>query len=260
MNHAFIDRYSGLDSAFHRLDPRVKIVGMGMVILFIMLVDVLSPRNLLSLGVLLAGLVLLSRVPLSFILKRSLIIIPFSVMIACFLPFAKEGHVLYRFDSGFFSFHVTREGIFLFMTIVTKSFLAIVAMVLLTATIPFSRLLHALGALKCPCMIVLVLSFMYRYVFVIEDEFMKMRQAKLSRSVNVSWGREIKTLANMLGVLFLRSYERAESVYLAMCSRGFNGGTVICHHEFRLGARDFAFLTTIVIYLAGVLYGDISHG
>jgi cobalt/nickel transport system permease protein len=134
-------------------------------------------------------------------------------------------------------------------------------MIVLTTTIPFSRLLKALGALKCPRMIILVLSFMYRYVFVIEDEFIKMRQAKLSRVVHVSWSREIKTLVNMLGILFLRSYERAEAVYLAMCSRGFNGGpVVICPHEFRLTAKDIAFLMTIVIYLAGVRYWDIING
>jgi len=260
MNHAFADRYSGLDSVIHRLDPRVKIIGIGILILFIMLVDILLPQNFLSLGVLLAGLVLLSQVPPSFVLKRSLIIIPFSVMIAFFLPFAKEGHVLYQFNSGFFSFHVTQEGVLLFMTVVSKSFFAIIAMILLTATIPFSRLLHALGALKCPHMIVLVLSFMYRYVFVIQDEFMKMRQAKLSRSVNMSWRQETKTLANMLGVLFIRSYGRAESVYLAMCARGFSGDTIICPHEFRLTAKDFTFFIAIVIYLAGVLYWGMLHG
>ena len=260
MNHAFLDQYSGLDSVIHRLDPRAKIIGIGILILFIMLSDILLPRNFLSLGILLTGLVLLSQVPFSFVVKRSLIIIPFSVMIAFFLPFAKEGHVLYQFDSGFFSFRVTQEGILLFMAIVTKSFLAIVATVLLTATIPFSHLLHALGALKCPRMILLVLSFMYRYVFVIEDEFMKMRRAKLSRSVNVSLRQEISTLANMLGVLFLRSYERAESVYLAMCSRGFSGGAIICPGEYRLTVKDFVFLTIIVIYLTGIHYGDIIHG
>jgi cobalt/nickel transport system permease protein len=32
-----------------------------------------------------------------------------------------------------------------------------------------------------------------------------------------------KTLANIVGTLFLRSYERGEDVYLAMCARGFDG-------------------------------------
>ena len=260
MNHGFIDQYSDFDTVIHRLDPRVKIIGFGILVLFIMLVDILLPRNFLSIGVLLAGVVFLSRIPFLFVFKRSLVIIPFSVMIALFLPFVQEGHVFYRFHIPFFSFHLTQEGIHLFMTIVAKSFFSIVALIILTATIPFSRLLKALGVLKCPRMIILVLSFMYRYVFVIEDEFMKMRQAKLSRSVHVSWNREIKTLANMLGVLFLRSYERAESVYLAMCSRGFSGGLIICPHEFRLTSKDVAFLMTIIVYLAGVSYWNIIHG
>ena len=260
MNLAAIDRYSGMDTVMHRLDPRIKIIGLGLMILFIVSVDILLPLNFLAMGALLTGLVVLSQVPLAFVCKRSLIIIPFSVMIALFLPFAKEGQVLYQFNILSISLQVTQEGLRLFMTIVTKSFFSIVAMILLTATIPFNRILNALGLLKCPRMIILVLSFMYRYVFVIGDEFMKMRQAKLSRSVNVTWRREMKTLAAMLGVLFLRSYERAELVYLAMCSRGFRGAHIICPHEFRLTFKDIAFLVVIVVYLAGVLYGNIIHG
>jgi cobalt/nickel transport system permease protein len=91
------------------------------------------------------------------------------------------------------------------------------------ATTRFSELLKAFEKLGCPKIITMIMSFMYRYIFVIEDELMKMKQAKESRSVGGSGFFHAKALANMLGTLFIRSYERAEAVYLAMCARGFDG-------------------------------------
>ena len=109
------------------------------------------------------------------------------------------------------------------MNILIKSYLSILCLILLVTTTKFSELLRAFEKLGCPKIITMIMSFMYRYIFVIEDELMKMRQAKESRSVGGSRYFHAKALANMLGTLFIRSYERAEAVYLAMCARGFDG-------------------------------------
>lgn len=259
MHHAFVDRYSEMDSPIHRLDPRIKLVGFGLLIVSVILMNVVSFRVFGLLAGLFGVLVVSSQVPLSFILKRSLVIVPFSVMIAAFLPFMKEGTPIWNVDLSVISLKVTEEGIRLFTNIVAKSFFSVISVILLTSTTRFPDLLKALEALKCPHVMILIFSFMYRYVFVVEDEFMKMRQAKKSRSVHHSWWREVKCLSNMIAVLFLRSYERAEAVYLAMCSRGFKG-SVPYHPEFRLAFGDMVFLAVIVISLAAIRYVEYIHG
>lgn len=97
-------------------------------------------------------------------------------------------------------------------------------MILLMTSTKFSDLIKALEKLKFPHLITMILSFMYRYIFVVLDELHKMKHAKEARQAGRSskWFHT-KVLANMIGVLFIRSYERAESVYLAMCSRGYDG-------------------------------------
>ena len=71
----------------------------------------------------------------------------------------------------------------------------------------------------------MILSFMYRYLFVLVDETMRMKQARDSR--NFGGGRlwQIRTIGNMIGTLFIRSYERGERIYAAMVARGFDGQT-----------------------------------
>ena len=258
MHHAFIDRQSEIDSPIHRLDPRIKVVGFGLLIVSVILMDVISFRVFGLLAGLLLVLVVSSHVPLPFILKRSLVIVPFSVMIAVFLPFMTEGAPLWRVEFSVFSLKVTEEGIRLFTNIVAKSFFSVISVILLTSTTRFPDLLKALEKLKCPQVMILIFSFMYRYVFVVEDEFMKMRQAKKSRSIHHSWWPEVTCLSNMIAVLFLRSYERAEAVYLAMCSRGFKG-SVSYHSEFRLTFGDMVFLAVIVLSLAAIRYIEYIH-
>ena len=75
---------------------------------------------------------------------------------------------------------------------------------------------------------------------------MQMQQAKAARTVGGSYWFHTKVLANMIGMLFLRSYERAERVYLAMCSRGFTG-TIRTISEPSLKIKDIAFLIVMLL-------------
>ena len=205
MRHAYLDQYSDRGGFVSRLDPRLKTLISALFIIFIILTKPNSFFAFSLYGVLIAVLILISKAPLLFILKRSLAVIPFVLMV------------------GIFNLVSGREGFVLFMNILIKSYLSILCLILLVTTTKFSELLRAFEKLGCPKIITMIMSFMYRYIFVIEDELMKMRQAKESRSVGGSRYFHAKALANMLGTLFIRSYERAEAVYLAMCARGFDG-------------------------------------
>jgi cobalt/nickel transport system permease protein len=72
---------------------------------------------------------------------------------------------------------------------------------------------------------VATISFMYRYLFVLVDEAMRLQTAREARSVgtgrNVVW--RARVLGGMIGSLFIRSYERSERIYAAMLARGFAG-------------------------------------
>lgn len=207
MKHFYIDKYSDIASPLQRLDARIKIVSS---IIFILLI-VLTPPDLfvafLLYGMFIACLIPLSKIPLAFILKRSLAIVPFAVMATIFIPLFKKGD----------------EGLMIVWNVLIKSFLSIFCLIILTASTKFTYILKALQDLRCPKLLTIVLSFMYRYIFVVQDELMEMLQAKESRSAGGSRWFNMKALANIAAVLFIKSYERAEAVYLAMCSRGFTG-------------------------------------
>jgi len=83
--------------------------------------------------------------------------------------------------------------------------------------------------LGVPKIFVLIISFMYRYVFVLVDQVMRMKQARDSRNFGGKYLYQFNTLGNMIGTLFIRSYERGERIYAAMLARGYNGEIVESH-------------------------------
>lgn len=223
MSHGLVDRYSDLDSTIHRLDPRTKVVVTLALVLAIVSTPPTSWPAFGLYAALLAVLVGLSRLPVGYVLKRSLVAEPFVLLAALFIPFVKPGQPVVSLDIWMWRLSVSDSGLLLLASVLVKAWLSVLSAVVLTSTTPLPRLLQGLERLKLPRVLIMTISFMYRYVFVIVDEAMRLKRARDSRNFGGGGLRQIRTVGYMVGTLFLRSYERAERVYAAMASRGFDG-------------------------------------
>ncbi len=207
MRSAIVDEWSYRDSFIHARDARVKILAT---LAFLIVVSTtpapfLAPAACYA-GLLVAG-VLLARLPLGGLLLRTSVVLPFSATFAVVSLLAGDSE---------------RAGLLL-----GKSLLSAMAVVLLVATTPLPSLLSGAERLGAPRMVVLVIQFLYRYLFVIVEQGRRMRHASECRGGH---GQSRATLAmrfhgaaGALGVLFGRSYQRAEAVHRAMLARGFTG-------------------------------------
>jgi len=252
LKHNFIDQYSDLDGFIQQLDPRTKFMTT---LLFILAVALTPPNSWPAFALyflLIAILFLLSRVPILYVLKRTLVIMPFVLLIAIFVPFFKEGEVAGSYNIWLWQLTVTYSGLQILTNIVIKAWLSILSLIWLTSTTKLTNLLHGLEQLHLPRVMVMILSFMYRYLFVLIDETMRMKKARDSR--NFGGGRlwQIRTIGNMIGTLFIRSYERGERVYAAMVARGFDGqGRTIDHLDFKRADACFGISLGLVLISTG---------
>jgi len=254
VKHSFLDQYSERDSIIHRLDPRTKLITTLSFILAVVLTPPDRWQAFALYFLLVATLILLSRVPPLYVLKRSLVIMPFVLLIAIFIPFFKEGEVAGSYNLWLWQVTVTYSGLQVFWNILAKAWLSILSLILLTSTTKFSNLLKGLENLRLPRVMTMILSFMYRYLFVLVDEVMRMKQARDSR--NFGGGRlwQLRTIGNMIGTLFIRSYERGERVYAAMVARGFDGQTRTLESlSFRQRDAFFGISLGLVLMLVMVL-------
>jgi cobalt/nickel transport system permease protein len=72
-----------------------------------------------------------------------------------------------------------------------------------------------------PAVMLTTLALMYRYLPVLAEESRRMQRARASRTFCRGRRQAWETLSAILGRLFIRSVERAERIYLAMCARGW---------------------------------------
>jgi cobalt/nickel transport system permease protein len=248
MRHSFLDKYSDRDSFVHRLDPRTKLITA---LLFILAVALTSPDMwpaFIVYFILVATLVCLSGVPVLYVLKRSLAVMPFVLLVAIFIPFFREGEVVASYHIWLWQVSVTSSGLQVLWHILAKAWLSILSLILLTSTTRLTDLLVGLERLRLPRVMVMILAFMYRYIFVLTDEVMRLKQARDSRSFGARRLPQLRTLGNMAGTLFIRSYERGERVYAAMLSRGYDGSCRTLHRlSFRLADACFGMAFCAVV-------------
>ena len=222
MHHSFIDKFAYLKSPIHQLDPRTKILCF----FFFVLIVVLSANgDFTAFGLfflLVFTTLILSQIPLTYVFKHSLVVIPFVAFVGLSLLFKESGMVI-------------------FFSVLAKSWLSVFAMITLVSTTRFPALLKGLEWFRVPALILMIISFMYRYIFLLTDEIMRIKAARDSRGTPKGHLETFRSAGCLIGSLFVQSYERAERAFLAMCSRGFDG-EIRTIHTFSFGVSDFVFV------------------
>ena len=90
---------------------------------------------------------------------------------------------------------------------------------LLFLTTPFTEILAALRWFRVPVVVADTLGFMYRYVFLLWEEFSAMRVAARARGGLLGWRREWHTTGTITAQVFLRAYDRAQRIQHAIQAR-----------------------------------------
>jgi cobalt/nickel transport system permease protein len=246
-----LDIDSKQTTPWHSLAPRTRLLCTLLSVFAI----ALTPNGhwwtwaIYGLGVL--GVISLSRVTLPTLLKRVAVEFAFVGVVLLGTLFRTGGKVLWSWGP----LQITTVGLTVLGSVTLKALLSLLMVNVLILTTAIPALLHALVALRTPSLLVAIMASMYRYISVLIGEFNAMRRAAASRNLigNNRWQRLV--IGNMIGSLFIRTYERGDRVYQAMLSRGYQGIPPI-EKVPSGGKRDILALTlTVILALLGqVIY------
>ena len=236
------------NSIIHRLDPRIRI---AVATVYSVIVALSSHFTALATAVAVSlVLIMLAGLSLREVVKRIIIVNSFILLLWFVLPLTFQGPVAFTMGP----LGVYRPGIIMSAQITLKSNAILLALITLTATMPFSTLSAALNRLYVPDKIVHLLLMMYRYVFVIEQEYHRLIRAIRIRGFRPGTNlHTYKTYAYIVGMLFVRSALRADRVYNAMLCRGFKR-KFYCLHEFHAGKHEWLFTTAMGGIMTGLMY------
>ena len=235
------------NSLIHRLDPRIRLLAALVLTIPTALLHVQNA----ALAGLAAGLllVLLARLPLGKVLARLAVVNVFILFLWLFIPFSMPGTPFLAWGP----FTATREGVDLALLITIKSNAIVLALMSLLGTISVQDLGPAMQRLRIPKKLCHILLFTYRYVFVIHQEYVTMRQAMRARGFKPKTDRHTyRSYAWLIGMLLVKSWDRAERVHDAMRCRGFRN----CFYsltKFTTSTTDYAFMTGCLLLAAAIL-------
>ncbi len=235
------------ESIIHRLDPRIR---LSLTVLYSFVVALSYQFSVLITALSLSSiLILISRVRIQEVLKRLVIVNALILLLWLVLPFTFKGEVLTHIGS----FAIYRPGVILAAQITLKSNAILLALIALTATMSLSTLGHAMYRLRVPEKIVYLLLMTYRYIFVIEQEYLRLMRAAKIRGFQPGTNlNTYRTFSYVIGMLFVRAAGRAERVHQAMRCRGFNG-KFYSLQEFRPNTASWVFsimMTAVIVGLA----------
>ncbi|MCZ7552724.1 MAG: cobalt ECF transporter T component CbiQ [Anaerolineae bacterium UTCFX2] len=231
MHVHFLDPYRPGQSPIHKLDSRVKFV----LTLAFIFAAALTPTGAWAIYILLLALVLgvevLSELRVGYVLKRAALALPF-ILAALPIVFTMPGEPRFILSIGPWALTASLPGLERFISIAIKSWVSVQAAIVLASTTEFPDLLMAMRAVRVPRLLVSIFGLMWRYLFVLADEAIRLMRARLSRSGvsdqaglkpggSLAW--RARVTGGMAGSLFVRAFERSDRIYMAMLARGYDG-------------------------------------
>jgi cobalt/nickel transport system permease protein len=232
-NLGYLDTLSYKDTFVHRLDPRIKLLVTFVFILFVVSFPKYEISKLIPFFIFPVFILSIGDISVKYILKKLFIVSPFALFVGGFNPILDTTPV-YSINGFLIS-----GGWISYLSIIIKFILTVSTALLLIATTSFPGICLALERLKVPKVFVAQLLFLYRYLFVLTEETMRVVRARDMRSFGKK-GQGIKMFINIIGILFVRTIERSERIYQAMCSRGFDGEIKLLK-RYKIRLVDIAF-------------------
>lgn len=220
---------------FSGFDPRAKLIGTLAFILG--LAFLMQPLLLVTALVFVLLLLSISRVPGQIILKRFSMALPFIVLASASLYLASTSGAAFA----------------MFLRISAS----VLALILLSSTTGFFDILWGLQKLRMPQIMVTLLMFTYRYIFVFGEELARMRMARRAKHFRSGASiRDRKTMvvvSNTIGMVLIRAYERGLKVHLALKARAFDG-VVRRQGGMRFTAPDYGMCASFIMMAGLLLY------
>lgn len=206
------------DSFIQQIDPRIRILLAVLLAVALALLRQMTACWLgLGLGCVLLGL---AQAPLEPLWRRLVAVNMFILFLWLVTPWTTPGSVIWQWHS----IQVSREGLYLSLLVTLKSNAIACMFLALVASLPTATLGHALERLGCPDKLVFLFLFTGRYIHLLAGEWQDLMTAARLRGFQPRTNlHTYRTVSSLLGLLLVRSHDRAQRTHEAMRLRGFSG-------------------------------------
>ncbi len=250
-----IGQYFPGNSIVHKLDPRMKII-----LIFLLIVSIFICKNIAGLGAIILFsviLVLISKIPFKTVLKSIKPLVVIILLTAVLNIFYGKGDALVQLGR----LKITADGVETAVFMAVRIITLVVISSLLTYTTSPTELTDALERLLKPLKLIkidvhsiaMTMTIALRFIPTLIEEIEKIMSAQKSRGADLESGSLIhraKALIPVLIPLFVSAFRRAGELAYAMECRCYHGGEGRTKMKvMKLSARDFLSLAAVIVFM-----------
>ncbi len=247
-----LECFSTGSSILHRADVRLKMISAFIFSIVVALCHGL-PAPLLAL--LVGGsLLLVARLPAMKVVRRLLMVNLFTLLFWLTLPLTVPGPPIMALGP----LAISGPGVALALLITLKTNAIVLIFVALVATSGVADIGHGLAALRLPHRFCMLLLFTYRYIFVLHQEYQRLRRAALLRGFRpATTMHTYQTYGNLLGMTLVKSWQRGLRVQQAMVLRGFQGRFYVMEGQ-SMAVSDWILFGLVFLAAVGVAVMELK--
>lgn len=254
-----IGQYFPGNSLVHKLDPRVKIIIIGIFIASLFFIDSFFPYIFVALFI--GTVIKVAKLPVKFIIK-GLKPLVFIIMITLLINvFMTKGEVLFNIGP----LAVTKEGLSTAIFMALRLIFLITGTSLLTLTTSPISLTDGIEKLLSPFKkvglpaheLAMMMTIALRFIPTLLEETDKIMKAQMARGADFESGNIInraKNLVPLLVPLFINAFRRADELATAMEARCYRGGDNRTRlNELKLKKIDFVVLSSMILFFGLII-------
>jgi cobalt/nickel transport system permease protein len=248
-----IDREARKESFMNDLDGRIKLISAILIIIYA--VSTTDLYILVIMEIYLLILISLSNVSPKYALKRIALIIPFGGFVALIQPFFQPGTVIWTGPLGWL--HITDYGMYFGALLLARVTVSVTSIVFLSSATSMQDLVASAQRLGVPHQLAMLLNLTVRYLFFFYDQLENILNAQSTRCFDIfskktSYKWRLRKVGETIAMMFLRTFEQGEKVYLSMMSRGYSENTKNYLAKTKLDSKDYFFFSATLVVIIGL--------
>ncbi|MDJ0766685.1 MAG: cobalt ECF transporter T component CbiQ [Myxococcota bacterium] len=244
-----LDLLAAQKTWIHTRDPRIKLITTIVFIVTVLSFHRLAVARLLPFFVYPVFLCGVGNIPILYVLKKIAVVAPFILMIGIANPYLEPSPAL---EIGPV---ILSQGWMSFFSILVRFVLTAWVALALIATTGMHQVCAAMIALKIPSVFAVQLLFLYRYIFVIAKEGIRVLRAKSLRAPKPA-KPSLRTYAAIVGQLLIRTFDRGTRIHTAMICRGFEGSIQPIYTP-KIQLMDMVFVALFISFFLCARFVDV---
>jgi cobalt/nickel transport system permease protein len=241
------DAFAQRDNPVTGIDARTKIAfTVGALITNLLSMSIFTP---IAIATLCLTTLIVIRIPPRLLTLRLVIPMLMAVVVLITQIFLHGTTPL--FTVSFWGFNIAgyEEGLARGLSIICRVIGGVSLILFLGMTTPANKLLLAASWFRIPKIFIELSLLVYRYIFVLIEEALAIREAQKVRLGYHNWHQSMQSVAIMASSLIFRAFDRAERVFESMVARGYTGSMAFGYTE-HFDRKDFITATVLGMLLA----------